>query len=76
MPDTTSRYAGRWLRERQRPARASVYLAALAGTFAAVAGIVQLGGIAWVAHQVLVTGEALSQLVGVILTVLITIAVR
>lgn len=76
MPDTTSRHAGRWLRERQRPARASVYLAALAGTFAAVAGIVQLGGIAWVAHQVLVTGEALSQLVGVILTVLITIAVR
>ncbi len=76
MPDTTSRDAGRWLRERQRPARVPVYLAALAGTLAAVAGIVQLGGIAWIAHQVLVTGETLPQLVGVILTVLIAIAVR
>jgi len=50
-PRTT---AGRWLSERQRPARGAIRAAALAGTVAAIAAICQLGGMAWIAHQVLV----------------------
>nr|WP_282450829.1 thiol reductant ABC exporter subunit CydD [Marinobacter bryozoorum] len=64
------------MKQRQRPALGTIRAAALAGTLAAAATIVQLGGMAWVAHQVL-TGEQLpGQLLAVIILVLVAIAVR
>lgn len=75
-PDTPSREAARWLRERQRPALGVIRAAALAGILAAVASFFQLGGMAWIAHQVLVGKQPPDQLVAVVIMVLAAIAVR
>lgn len=76
MAQATPATAARWLRERQRPARGAVLAAAFAGTVAAVAAIVQLGGMAWLAHTALVNDAPPDELAGGALLVLLAIAGR
>ena len=76
MANGPARASARWLRERQHPARPHIRWAALAGSLAALATIVQLAGIAWIAHQTLVEDSAAADLLWVVLVVLVSIAVR
>lgn len=76
MTGPSPREAGRWLKERQRPALGAIRAAALAGALAALASIVQLGGMAWIAHQVLVGQQSPEWLAVVVVMVLAAIAVR
>lgn len=76
MAEAPTTSAGAWLRERRRPANHAMNAAALAGTLAALATLVQLGGIAWLAHRVLVEEVALGALAGWGLVVLAAVIVR
>lgn len=77
MTDPVStREAAAWLRQRQAAARPHILTAAGAGTLAGLATIVQLGVMAWVAHQTLVGELALQELSGAILVAVAAIAVR
>ncbi|MFW5824061.1 MAG: thiol reductant ABC exporter subunit CydD [Marinobacter sp.] len=68
--------AGQWLRQRQRPARGSVRAAVVAGFAAAVAAVVQFGGMAWIAHSMLTADAPPEGLPGWAALVLLAIAVR
>ena len=67
---------GAWLRQRQQPARRAINAAVGAGMLAAVATIIQLGGLAWITHQVLVQDTALGSLAGWTVTVVAAFLVR
>lgn len=74
--DISPREAGRWLKDRQRPASGNIRAAALAGTLAAVAAIVQLGAMAWIAQEVLIGEWSPADLLPLVALVLGAIAVR
>ncbi|MFL1485284.1 thiol reductant ABC exporter subunit CydD [Marinobacter sp. LN3S78] len=76
MASGSPREAARWLKERQRPALVSIRLAALAGAVVALATIVQLAGIAWIAHGTLVEEASTGQLLPVVGMVLVALLVR
>lgn len=76
MTDPSPRKAGRWLKQRQRPALGAIRAAALAGFLAAVASVIQLGGMAWLAHQVLVGGQSPDRFAAVVVMILAAIALR
>ena len=76
MSQATSREAGRWLKERQRPALPHIRMAALAGSLAALTTIAQLAGVAWIAQAALVENASAASLARVALVVVVAIAVR
>ncbi|WP_328189983.1 thiol reductant ABC exporter subunit CydD [Marinobacter sp. OP 3.4] len=76
MTSGSPREAARWLKERQRPALVSIRLAALAGAVAALATIVQLAVIAWIAHGTLVEDARAGQLLPLAGMVLVALLVR